>query len=365
MRILYDGQIYAAQTAGGINRYFANLIDRLPTEVNPVITTINKRGLNYPQHPNLTTRFYQRFGFRPGRISFWLEKYYFRAISSLGNFNLVHPTYYSLLTRQEFNSFKYPIVLTVHDTIHEIFAKTIDPKGIQVEAKRKAISVARAIICVSHNTKKDLLARYSIPEEKVTVTHLASAIDRSLADGDEPVPSKPYFLCVGSRDARYKNFDRLLLAMAKAVSVRPEIALCVVGSPFNEAENKLIAELNLHDRIEHYQFISDRHLAKLYRHSIALVYPSLYEGFGIPPLEAMSCETAVIASNCSSIPEVVGDAGILFDPQSTEELADSLLMLLDCPLKRDRLIEKGYRRSKLFSWDKTAAQTFDVYRSVV
>ena len=95
MRILYDGHIYAAQTAGGINRYFANLINRLPTEVNPVITTINKRDLNYPQHPNLITRFYQRFGFRPGCISFWLEKYYFRAISALGNFNLVHITLYS------------------------------------------------------------------------------------------------------------------------------------------------------------------------------------------------------------------------------------------------------------------------------
>ena len=93
---------------------------------------------------------------------------------------------------------------------------------------------------------------------------------------------------------------------------------------------------------------SDRVLAKLYRCSVAFVYPSLYEGFGIPPLEAMSCGTPVIASNTSSIPEVVGDAGILFDPKSSDDLADILLALLDSPIECDRLIKKGYERSKLF-----------------
>jgi glycosyltransferase involved in cell wall biosynthesis len=110
--------------------------------------------------------------------------------------------------------------------------------------------------------------------------------------------------------------------------------------------------------------MGDRHLAKLYRCSIALVYPSLYEGFGIPPLEAMSCGTPVIAANTSSIPEVVGDEGILFNPKSSDDLADILLSVLDNPLERDRLIKKGLQRSELFSWDRTVAQTLDVYCSV-
>ncbi|MDJ1179451.1 glycosyltransferase [Roseofilum sp. BLCC_M91] len=91
---------------------------------------------------------------------------------------------------------------------------------------------------------------------------------------------------------------------------------------------------------------------------------SLYEGFGIPPLEAMSCGTPVIASNCSSIPEVVGDAGLLFNPREIRELADLLILLLESPGERDRLIEKGYQRTKRFSWDRTAAETMNVYRSV-
>jgi glycosyltransferase involved in cell wall biosynthesis len=363
MKILYDGQIYATQPTGGINRYFANLIGRLPENLFPALATCRLQNINYPTHPNLKTFFYKRFGFRPGRVSYWLEKYYFRSIASFSHFDIIHPTYYSLLTRQEISKFKYPVVLTVWDTIHEIFAEQIDPQGYQAEEKRKAILAAQAIVCISKNTKKDLLERYSLPEEKVTVTYLASEIDASLSHGSEEVLSQPYYLYVGGRRG-YKNFDRLLAAFAKAVSVRPEIKLCVVGLPFSQTEEKLLVELKLNDRVEHYGYASDRHLAKLYRCSVALVYPSLYEGFGIPPLEAMSCGTVVIASNCSSIPEVVGDAGVLFDPKAVDDLADILLFLLDNSRERDRLIDKGYQQAKLFSWDKTVTQTLDVYKKV-
>jgi len=148
------------------------------------------------------------------------------------------------------------------------------------------------------------------------------------------------------------------------VSIQPDLALCVVGLPLNRTEKKLIAQLKLTNYIEHYSYANDYHLAKLYRCSIALVYPSLYEGFGIPPLEAMSCGTVTVASDCSSIPEVVGDAGILFNPQATLDLADILLSLLDNSLERARLIAKGHQRAKMFSWDKTVEQTLDIYRSV-
>jgi glycosyltransferase involved in cell wall biosynthesis len=364
MRILYDGQIYEMQFSGGINRYFANLISKLPADFTPALTTRQPQNVYSPTHPRLKTFYYKRFGFRPGRVSYALEKSYFSAVDFFYSFDLIHPTYYSLLNLPEISQCRYPIVLTVWDMIHELFAEKMDPNGQVAEMKRKAVLSAQAIICISENTKKDLLEVYSVPEEKVSVTHLASEIDASFSHCSEPVPSRPYYLYVGGRFS-YKNFDGLLAAFAKAVSVRPEIALCVVGSPFNETEKKLIADLKLTDRIEHYKHASDSHLAKLYRCSLALVYPSLYEGFGIPPLEAMSCGTAVVASNCSSIPEVVGDAGILFDPKSVGDLADILLFLLDNSVERDRLIAKGYRRAQTFSWDKTAAQTIDVYRSLI
>lgn len=361
MRILYDGQIYSYQTAGGINRYFSNIIARLPKHFNPAIITEQSREVNYPKHPNLKTFNYRKF--RPERIHCIYRKYYYKAISLFKSFDIAHPTYYSLVTQQEMNTYQAPVVLTVYDMSHELFSAQLDPSGEHIEMKRRAIFAAQAIICISENTKKDLLAKYSLPENKIIVTYLATEIDASISYGSQPIPTQPYYLYVGSR-ASYKNFDGLLSAFAKAVSVQPDIKLCVVGAPFNKTEEKLIANFQLGDRIESYGYVSDSHLAKLYRSSVAFVYPSLYEGFGIPPLEAMSCGTVVVACNCSSIPEVVGDAGLLFDPRCTNDLADILLFLLDNPTERERLIARGHQRTEAFSWNKTVAQTLDVYRSV-
>ena len=360
MKILYDGLIYANQTAGGINRYFGNIIDRLPSDSHPTLTCTHRTNkLHYPTHPNLILQEYR--GFRA-------RKYYFRWLNWLNNlqsFDIFHPTYHLLLSEQSFTQIRYPLVITIHDMIHEIFADGIDSEGHNLRAKKVAIQAADAIICVSESTKSDLLKYYPEVESKIVVTHLASAFCGDWAYGMEEVPTHPYFLYVGSRTKAYKNFDTLLAAFSKAASVNTNIQLCVVGSPFNEQEQQLITDLKLTARIQHYGYASDTHLAKLYRCSVAFVYPSLYEGFGIPPLEAMACGTVVVASDSSSIPEVVGDAGILFAPKATRDLADILLNLLDSPGERDRLIAKGYERNKLFSWDRTADQTVQVYQSLL
>jgi glycosyltransferase involved in cell wall biosynthesis len=362
MNIFYDGQIYLLNPTGGISRYFTQLISNLPKHIIPSVTTCQSFKIHFPSHPHLKL-FYKKFSFRPSRLAYWLEKYYFRSIATLNHFDVAHPTYYSLLSQQKINQYRCPVVLTVHDMIHELFPHQVDRKSEITEQKRKAIFAAESLICVSENTKKDLLERYPVLEPKISVIYHAASINLSQSYGGEPIPARPYYLYVGSRD-RYKNFDGLLAAFAKAISVQPDIALCIVGSPLTETETKQITELNLTDRIQHYTHASDTHLAKLYRCSIALVYPSLYEGFGIPPLEAMSCGTPVIASNCASIPEVVGDAGLLFNPKSVSELTDRLLFLLDNPLERDRLITQGHQRAKAFSWDKTVAQTVEVYQSL-
>lgn len=363
MRILYDGSIYSWQAKGGINRYFNNLISNLPSNFSPLITLVNFQPdrIEYPVHPNLKILKYSRF--RPRRLSFPLEQYYFRGLLNLSKFDVSHPTYYSLLTRQEINQYRCPVVLTIYDMIHELFPPIADPNGEMAKVKHKAIAAAQAIICISESTKKDLLERYQLSEEKLTVTHLAAEIDINLADGPEPVPEQPYFLYVGGRGG-YKNFDGLLAAFANVVAVQPDVILCVVGSPFNHSEKQLIADLKLKDHIHLFPYPDDAHLAKLYRCSLAFLYPSKYEGFGIPPLEAMACGTPVVTANTSSIPEVVGDAGVLVNPYAQDELTDALLLILNNPAERDRLITKGFARAKQFSWDRTVAQTLEVYRSV-
>jgi glycosyltransferase involved in cell wall biosynthesis len=363
MKILYDGEIFAIQVTGGINRYFANIVRRFPQEVEPTfMTTYRRTKLHYPTHPNMRLREYRRF--RPQRVCNWLQGPYFRAISGMAKYDILHPTYYTRLTKEPMVRGNRPLVVTVYDMIHEIFAEKIDPAGETTRAKKAAFLAADVILCISENTKVDLVRYFPQVEGKAVVTPLASEFCPDWAFGDEAVPEEPYFLYVGSRAKDYKNFDGLLLAMAKLAGRYRDLRLCVVGYPFSAEEERLIGDLGLGDRIRYYNHVTDAHLAKLYRCSVAFVYPSLYEGFGIPPLEAMTCGAAVIAADCSSIPEVVGDGGLLFDPRSVDELVDRMRYVLEEPGGRDRLIERGRLRQGLFSWDRTAEETLRVYRSL-
>jgi glycosyltransferase involved in cell wall biosynthesis len=325
MRILYDGQIYRVQASGGINRYFANIISGLPETMEPHLTTCCIREVNYPSHPRLQTHAFNLF--YPKRVSYRVANHYFRNVLARNHFDVIHPTYYSLLTRQSMHKLRSPVVLTVWDMINEIFPDQLDPTGHMAQEKREAIEAAQAVLCISQHTKQDLIRFHPSIEDRITVTHLAADIDVTLSFGEEAVPQQQYFLYVGSR-MTYKNFDRLLHAFAHVASVQKEAMLCVVGTPWDAREEKLLEELSLAGKVHHAGLVSDTHLAKLYRCSTAFVYPSLYEGFGIPPLEAMACHTPVVAANASSIPEVVGEAGVLFDPTSVQELTDILLSLL-------------------------------------
>ena len=364
MKIFYDGQIYAlyAKQSGGISRYFDNLISRLPDDFQPTLTTARDRHSSHPNHLNLNL-YRCTLDFPPKRISHRLRAKYFQYIYSKSNPQIAHPTYYSLVTGREISEYHCPVVVTVLDMIHEIFPDS-DPHGYMAEIKRQAIFSAQSILCISESTKKDLVERYPTLADRISVTLLATELDKTFIDPEFSTPEHPYYLYVGARNG-YKNFDRLLIAFSQVATKFPDLALCVVGAPFSKKESQRIAELTLGQKIEHYGFASDRQLAKLYNHSIALVYPSLYEGFGIPPLEAMACGTAVIAADRSSIPEVVGDAGLLFDPKSTDELADWLLFLLQHPSERDAAIDRGKQQVQKFSWHQTAMQTADVYRSLV
>ena len=360
MRILYDGGASQERGAGGIKRYFMNLISRLPEDFEPHLTTCRAPEETEPAHPRLRIHRFRRF--RPQRVSLKLERAFFSRVANSHPFDIAHPTYYTLLTQDEISQYRCPVVITVWDMIHEMFPQ-LDPSGSFRALKQRAIVAADCVLCISEKTKEDMLTLYRVDPKKVIVTPLAADLDPTLGKESELTPSRPYFLYVGARPA-YKNFDGLLTAFARTASLASDVALCAVGLPFSEAEAKQINELGLAGRVEVYSNVSDPQLAALYRNSLALVYPSLYEGFGIPPLEAMQCGTPVIASSCGSIPEVVGDAALLFDPVDSDGLVDILLSVIRNPTLRDDLISKGFQRVRLFTWEKTAKQTIDAYRSV-
>jgi glycosyltransferase involved in cell wall biosynthesis len=365
MKLFYDGLAYKLHAQGGISRYFTNLINHLPAEITPIVALHHGSTRTQLNHPNVKTRTYPGAGLRLGPLSEGLKQSYFQIVTQATRADLLHPTYYWLSTGRGFQDYSQPVVITVHDMIHEIFARQMDANGQYARAKKAAAQSADRIICVYENAKKDLLERCALDEQKISVIPLASEIDASLSYGEEAVPQRPYFLYVGSRNPNYKNFDTLLRSFAHVVSVHSDVILCVVGGPLNATELELANQLGIADAIQIYSGVSDRYLAKLYRCSLAFVYPSLYEGFGIPPLEAMACGTPVVAANIASIPEVVGEGGILFDPHSVQDLADRLLTLYTSPAERDRWIEQGKQRTQQFSWQKMASQTFAIYQSVM
>ena len=359
MNILYDGYIYSLQKSGGINRYISNLINHLPLDIYPTLTSLYRHSNHYPNHPNLHEVFFP--GFRPCRISWGVGECYMNVRLRQKKFDIFHPTYYAVHGNI---SHKIPMVLTVHDMIHERYATQVDPTGRWGFLKKTAITRATLILCDSEYTRQDLLSYYPEVERKTFVIYLAAEIKKNHAERMFVIPKKPYYMYVGSR-AKYKNFTGLLSAFANVISIYSDIELCVIGQPFTNEEKQLISRCHLEKNVSVYSEVSDEYLSTLYQGCLGLIYPSFYEGFGIPVLEAMECGALVIASNVSSIPEVVQNAGVLFDPNSRDELSEILLTFAKNPDERERYIAKGYIRAKDFSWQKTTDQTVEAYRSLV
>ena len=364
MRVLYDGSIFNFQELGGINRYFSNLIDNLPSGVAPTLTTTRRNRDNFPRQPRLDIRCHPRFAFRPGRVAYWAEKFYFRAVSR--GFDVVHPTYYSLLTQLPWKApaLRGRLVVTVYDMIHERFPQT--PVNPTVALKKGAIEAAAAILCISQQTRRDLLEYYpALDPAKVHVTYLASEVSREIAVEQKDVPPSQYLLYVGGRDVTYKNFDGLLRAFARLGVEHRELCLWVVGGgPFTSDEILLATQLGIKDRLKHLGNLDDAELAGIYQHARLFVYPSLYEGFGIPPLEAMACGAPVIVADCSSLPEVVGQAALLFDPSEEDGLERAIVRLLSSSSLCAEMVARGFEQAAKFSWSKTASQTVAVYESL-
>jgi glycosyltransferase involved in cell wall biosynthesis len=360
MRIIFDGGIYDIQQTGGVNRYFANLIGNLPEYCQPLLIA-STRPQELPERSNFELEIGRALG-----LFSWLKPVdkrgrakACRRIYAKYRPQVFHPTYYRSVMRNQFKNLNCPLVVTVYDMIHEKFRTEIKHSEKQIKLKKIAVSRADRIICISESTKNDLLSFYNVDEAKVDVIYLASEFRKPAGQGN--ARQSDYFLFVGGR-SEYKNFDVLLRAMVQIKKCSPRLRLKCVGPPFQQHELLQIHSLGLSEQIEDCGRVTDSQLARLYAESIAFIYPSKYEGFGIPLLEAMQCGTPVIASNRSSFPEVIDDAGLLFDPENSDDLAGKMVALVREPQRRESLIEKGLSRAKKFSWAKTASQTVEAYQ---
>jgi len=264
---------------------------------------------------------------------------------------------------------KNPFIVTVHDLVRLCFGFARETISERIVLKLDIWGIKRAshIIATSQNTRNDLIKYLKIPDNKISVIY--NGVDHSLfKPHDVKLLDKPYIIYVGSERPR-KNLGRLFEAFAKLKKEFPELKLVKVGisgrsEEYRRDTMRKLGSLGVTGDVIFIDRIPEQDLAYFYSSAALLVYPSLYEGFGLPPLEAMACGCPVVTSNTSSLPEVVGEAGIMVNPCDTDSLVEAMRQVLTHSELRDDMIRKGLEQAKKFSWEKAARQTLEVYNKV-
>ena len=363
-QIVYDHQIFLTQEFGGVSRYFCELASRLSQNSAFDVSVIAPFHVN--QHLKcargckaIGNYFPYRF-FGANRIRRWGSKFALQYLYwSKNKADIVHETYYSI---NPWGSAQHR-VLTVYDMIHELFAEEFNHDPYTTNAKRAAVSRADHVICISESTRQDLIRLFGVDERKTSVVHLGFTLNTDVEGRHAKLESeKPYLLYVGSRWG-YKNFIQLCRVFSSSSLNRSFDLVAFGGGAFSVSEVAELTRLGIANRV-HQVSGDDGLLASYYQGATAFIYPSLYEGFGIPPLEAMNFGCPVLCSDTSSIPEVVGDAAVHFDPANEESMRIAIEDLLRDDGLRAEMIRRGYARVQHFSWAKCAAETAAIYRQI-
>lgn len=359
MKIWFDHQIFSVQRYGGISRYFVELLRALrqldgidadviaPAHVNAYLTDSDSH------HPLSFSLPYPKRGlrYRPA-----LMAPLFRLASYVGSPDIVHETYY--LSR----SSRARVVTTCHDMVFEKYPEWVAGSADQAADKRKNFERADAIICISSSTRNDLLEIYPGLEPKVAMVH--HGVDHTPAPATALVTlPEPYLLYVGTRES-YKNFDAFIHALGRSRYLRENFHLvCFGGGILSAKERKVSQNAGFSPEKIHHFSGSDSLLAYFYKHASAFIFPSLYEGFGMPLTEAMvqGCPIACSATSC--FPEICGDAAAYFDPRDIDNMRHVIETLVGQP--KNRMSVSLSDRAQQFSWLRCARETARVYQTLV
>ena len=322
--IIYDNIVQTLQSSGGISVYFDNLIDSC---------RINRIPYTSIESENSKRRLFERY----------------RDCLLAQTTGVFHSSYYRLPSQS-----RLKVVTTVHDFTYERFVKG-PRQWIHTWQKNRSIQNSDIIICVSNNTAQDLMKYCPVDESRVRIIY--NGVSRIYQPLPYPVESTNAVLFVGARGG-YKNF----LQAVKAVSSLSQLNLRIVGGgELTASEVRLLNQL-LPGRYIWLGKLSDERLNEEYNHAYALIYPSAYEGFGIPIIEAMRAGCPVVAINVSSIPEVAGEAAVLVDFPSVDNLVYALNTVA---LQRKKLVSMGFKQAEKFSWTRCFEETLAVYNELV
>jgi glycosyltransferase involved in cell wall biosynthesis len=367
VRIVYDGTIFTSQTAGGISRYFRRLIEEMARLRSAWIFDLHivddgNTTAQLPSGENIQIT--RRRHFRPGWCCAPLN-YGKRQL----NIRKARPTIlHSTLARP----FHFPMcstVVTIHDAIVEKVPEFYGDKRHSRGRRwwRCSAQHADAVLTVSNTSRSDITDVWSVDQSKIHVTY--PGVEESFTPHSQAAISdtlqtfgidRPYILYVGHR-GEHKNF--CILADAMTDPVLRDFDLVLVGGSEEVLEDRTWSDVD-RLRLRHLRLVSDAQLSGLYSGAAALVFPSLYEGFGFPLVEAMSCGTAVVASDIPSSREVCENAAEFFPPRDSSACKEAILRSQD-PGRRASLIERGTERAKQFTWSSCARQTLQVYDALI
>jgi len=263
-------------------------------------------------------------------------------------------------------------VVTVHDLIPILPIYGVlqySEPSIEFSYNLKRIkNINATVIAISHATKADIVKYTDIPEEKIHVVYCGINHDIHFPQKNEEAIKQlgatgRFFLCIGMMSDYRKNFERIVKAFEHVAEKNNDVTLVSTGASINPNIKKLVSESKFKDRIILLPYVSDDQKRWLLSSTEALLYPSLYEGFGLPVVEAMACGAPSITSNITSMPEAAGNAAILVDPYSIENMAHEMERILNNPSLRDELIPKGLAHSAKFTWERAAEETEKVYEA--
>lgn len=358
MKVLYDHQRFSVQNVGGITRYFYGLINEF-NNLDDIKVKLSILFSNNEYIQKYSNKFFPKINFKGKRFLM----YKINNIKAMfdvkkNDYDIFHPTYYD----NYFLPFlKKKLVVTVYDMYHELFLNNKNNETIL--QKKNLIYKADKIIAISQNTKNDILKLYNdINENKIKVIYLANSLSYKNIEKVN-LPEK-YILYIGHRN-KYKNFENLAKAFSKINFERENLFLvCIGGGNFSKNEIIFLKQLNIYKNCISIN-VNDNQLTYIYKNALALVFPSSYEGFGIPILEAFYCECPLILSNTSCLPEIAQDCAEYFDPNNIEEMKYKIEKVINDKEIRKELTNKGLIRLKDFSWKKTALETLKVYNSVI
>jgi glycosyltransferase involved in cell wall biosynthesis len=371
MDLKIDGFIYQYQSFGGISRIFTEILPRM-CEIDPTlqitIFTSGRCQQNVPTHPGIKHQALLPIDDlnRPYRLWLPIQQPLRRllqwAATDLSQEAVWHSTYLTMPIR-----WNGPTVITVYDMIPERYPDLF-PSPYHERFKRqkqRSVLAADKVICISETTRKDVQNYYGIMGIKLQAIPLAFNHDFRRLESDtcsQKLPiDKPFLLYVGRRSI-YKNFKTLLQAYS-VWKRRNEIDLLVVGPDWSDQEQRWLVDKECLEQVHLLQRIDDQLLACLYNRAQAFVYPSLFEGFGIPLLEAMACGCPVVASRIPTTVEVAGEHPFYFEPTDIDELLEALDAALAEGQHPER-VESGIRKAQQYSWDDAAKKTLDVYHSL-